>query len=416
MRHFDDVNDYTLDNIVEVYENAERLYDNKSIDESVREYIYSTFEVLDNYPKGLPMMEDLIDDYENEAVDENGNLKIKDGEQAVCLARVKDLFSSPRYNRIRELRYGNQEKHLKQANGFLYAACGTLDGYYRPNQKKAVTTKGNNRGSKLYGVTRDPNARIPILLKFHPRNRSIQEIIRIESNDHNMDANYRTNQSGDHKFTSAYYAGENSAENLHSFLKVFDVGIADTLPGAKFYCPSHSYVSRARSIAPNKHTGDNDIYVSRFLRAFTERKCADDIQGNTIMSGTLFLKFFEKNIKDIDNLNSGIDSFADAIDWAFNNVANELKSINPNAKNITQEMIIAGSKEYKKHEPMVARWVNLYNTYCNRLKIKGNQENAIPLDSNKDIEDNTWNKFMISSNPLVQGSLYSTAKQGMKWM
>ena len=73
MRHFDDVNDYTLDNIVEVYENAERLYDNKSIDESVREYIYSTFEVLDNYPKGLPMMENIIDDYENEAVDENGN-------------------------------------------------------------------------------------------------------------------------------------------------------------------------------------------------------------------------------------------------------------------------------------------------------------------------------------------------------
>ena len=29
MRHFDDVNDYTLDNIVEVYENAERLYDYK---------------------------------------------------------------------------------------------------------------------------------------------------------------------------------------------------------------------------------------------------------------------------------------------------------------------------------------------------------------------------------------------------
>ena len=32
----------TLDNIVFVYENAEKLYDNKSIDEDVREYIYST--------------------------------------------------------------------------------------------------------------------------------------------------------------------------------------------------------------------------------------------------------------------------------------------------------------------------------------------------------------------------------------
>ena len=80
----------------------------------------------------------------------------------------------------------------------------------------------------------------------------------------------------------------------------------------------------------------------------------------------------DKNIKDVDNLNGGIDSFADAIDWAFNNWSKEAQALGfKNAKNITQEMITSGNADYKKHEPMVARWENLYNTYCNRLKIKG---------------------------------------------
>ena len=101
----------TLDNIVFVYENAEKLYDNKSIDEDVREYIYSTFDILDSYPKGLPMMEDVIEDYEN-------GINYTDDDLVICLARVGDLCSSPYYNRIRELRYGNQEKHLEQNGGY----------------------------------------------------------------------------------------------------------------------------------------------------------------------------------------------------------------------------------------------------------------------------------------------------------
>ena len=80
-----------LDNIVFVYENAEKLYDNKSINEDVREYIYSTFDILDRHPKGLPLMEDVIEDYEN-------GINYEDGDSVVCLARVGDLSSSPYYN------------------------------------------------------------------------------------------------------------------------------------------------------------------------------------------------------------------------------------------------------------------------------------------------------------------------------
>ena len=393
----------TLDNIIFVYENAEKLYDNKSIDEDVREYIYSTFDILDSYPKGLPMMEDVIEDYEN-------GINYTDDDLVICLARVGDLYSSPYYNRIRELRYGNQEKHLEQNGGFSYAAADTLSGYYRPHQREVVTTKGNNRASKLYGVTRDPDARIPIGFTFHPRNRSIDECVRIESNIHNMDCNYRTNQSGDHKFTSALRAGETWAQDLYNYLKQFNIGIAGTLPNAKFHCPSHSYISRARG-----KKGQNDVYVTRFLKAFTSKDCSREIQGNTVISGSQFLKYFEKYVKDVDSRNNNCDSFADAIDWAFNKWTLEIKHINPNAKNVTQEMITSGNADYKKHEPMIARWVCLYNAYCNRLKFSKKQNTAIPLESDKD-NDNRWNKFVTESNSLVQGSLYLTAKQGLKFM
>jgi len=393
----------TLDNIVFVYENAEKVYDNKSIDEDIREYIYSTFDILDSHPKGLPLMEDVIDDYEN-------GIDYSDDDLVICLARVGDLFSSPYYNRIRDLRYGNQEKHLKENSGFSYAAADTLSAYYRPKQKKAVVTKGNNRASKLYGVTRDPNVRIPIGLKFHPRTREIEECVKVESNNHNMDCNYRTNQSGDHKFTSALRAEEDWAINLYNYLKQFDIGIAGTLPNARFHCPSHSYISRARG-----KKGANDVYVTRFLKAFTSKKCCDAIQGNTVISGSLFLRYFEPYIRDVDTKNGFVDSFADSLDWAFNNWETEIKPINPNAKNITQEMITCGNSDYKKHEPMVARWVHLYNTYCSRLNTAGNQNTAIPLENSKET-DNRWNKFVSESNSLVQGSLYNIAKQGLKFM
>ena len=394
-----------LDNIVFVYENAEKLYDNKSINEDVREYIYSTFDILDSYPKGLPMMEDVVEDYEN-------GINYTDDDLVICLARVGDLNSSPYYNRIRELRYGNQEKHLERNGGFSYAAADTLSGYYRPHQRKVVTTKGNNRASKLYGVVRNPDERIPIGLKFHPRNRSIEECVRIESNNHNMDCNYRTNQSGDHKFTSALRAGETWAQDLYDYLKKFNIGIAGTLPNAKFHCPSHSYMDRARG-----KKKANDVYVTRFLEAFTSRDCCRTIQGNTVISGAEFLRYFEPYIKDVDARNNNCDSFADAIDWAFNNWSKEAQALGfKNAKNITQEMITSGNADYKKHEPMIARWVNLYNVYCNKgLSISGRQSTAIPLENDKDT-NNRWNKFLIESNALVRGSLVDTAKQGLKFM
>ena len=136
-----------------------------------------------------------------------------------------------------------------------------------------------------------------------------------------------------------------------------------------------------------------------------------------MISGAQFLKYFEKYIRDVDSRNNNCDSFADAIDWAFNNWSKEAQALGfKNAKNITQEMITSGNADYKKHEPMIARWVNLYNVYCNKgLTISDRQSTAIPLESSKET-DNRWNKFLIESNALVRGSLYEIAKQGLKFM
>ena len=157
--------------------------------------------------------------------------------------------------------------------------------------------------------------------------------------------------------------------------------------------------------------------MTRFLEAFTSRDCSREIQGNTVISGTEFLRYFETYIKDVDVRNNNCDSFADAIDWAFNKWSKEAQALGfKNAKNITQEMITSGNADYKKHEPMIARWVNLYNVYCNKgLTISGRQTTAIPLENNKDTK-NRWNKFLIESNALVRGSLEDTAKQGLKFM
>ena len=157
--------------------------------------------------------------------------------------------------------------------------------------------------------------------------------------------------------------------------------------------------------------------MTRFLEAFTSRDCSREIQGNTVISGAQFLKYFEPYIKDVDKRNNNCDSFADAIDWAFNKWSKEAQALGfKNAKNITQEMITSGNADYKKHERMIARWVNPYNTYCNQdLNISGRQSTAIPLENDKDT-NNRWNKFLIEANALVRGSLVDTAKQGLKFV
>ena len=369
-----------------------RVYDQyeNQVDEKTKQYL-AGFGTVDSSPKGLPLMEDIIDQYDRG--------EIPDGGTYICEAKVGDLWSDPIYNRILELRYGNQKKHIENRGGYSNDAADTLSAYLRPSLK-AVLTKGNNRASMRGACGRDPNARVVIALKLHPKNISHEEMIRIESLDHNTDCNYRTNQSGDDKFKSAYYANETWATDLYNYLEPFNIGIAGTLDDAKFTCPSHSYMSTALRLAGRE-------YTSKYLTAFTRWECATDVQGNATVAGALFLKTFHFYIDDVDKKN-GIDSFSQMMKWFFTEYGPAAQAFDPDAKNLQQSDIVQGNGVYKGNEPAIARFVFLYNDFCRikRLKFNGTQKTAIPFEGS---DSSAWNEFLGSSNPLMKPALGNLA-------
>ena len=374
-----------LKELVRVYDQ----YENQ-VDEKTKQYL-AGFGTVDSSPKGLPLMEDIIDQYDRG--------EIPDGGTYICEAKVGDLWSDPIYNRILELRYGNQKKHIENRGGYSNDAADTLSAYLRPSLK-AVLTKGNNRASMRGACGRDPNARVIIALKLHPKNISHEEMIRIESLDHNTDCNYRTNQSGDDKFKSAYYANETWATDLYKYLEPFNIGIAGTLDDAKFTCPSHSYMSTALRLAGRE-------YTSKYLTAFTRWECATDVQGNATVAGALFLKTFHFYIDDVDKKN-GIDSFSQMMKWFFTEYGPAAQAFDPDAKNLQQSDIVQGNGVYKGNEPAIARFVFLYNDFCRikRLKFNGTQKTAIPFEGS---DSSAWNEFLGSSNPLMKPALGNLA-------
>jgi len=358
----------------------------KSVDEKTKEYL-SGFRSIDRAPQNLPLMEDVISQYDRG--------EIPDGGTIICSARVGDLWSDPTYNRVLELRYGNQKKHIENRGGYSNDAADILSAYLRPILK-SVLTKGNNRASMRGACGRDRNSRVTVALKLHPKNISYAEMIRIESLDHNTDCNYRTNQSGDDKFKSAYYANEEWAVNLFKYLKPFSIGIAGTLADAKFVCPSHSYLSTSIRLAGKE-------YTTKYLTAFTEWDCANEVQGNATVAGSLFLKTFHKYIDDVDKKND-IDSFSLMMKWFFTEYGPAYQILDPDARNLQQSDIVQGNGVYKGNEPAVARFVFLYNDFCRikKLKIKGTQKTAIPFEGS---ESTAWNAFLSDSNPLMKPAL-----------
>jgi len=82
--------------------------------------------------------------------------------------------------------------------------------------------------------------------------------------------------------------------------------------------------------------------------------------------------------------------------------------IYPKARNVTQEDITGATTDYKKWEPAVARFVCLYNNYCERLTIPGNQETAIPF---KGSASSSWVRFLSDANSLIRPQLQNIAEQ-----
>lgn len=268
--------------------------------------LLSHLPVLDKAPTdGLLKLEDVIEAHsrgEYEGVD-----------SVHVSARIGDIMTDPEYNRGNNLRYGNQERDLNGMGGFSYRAAGTLVGFLRPG-RVTVATQGNNRISMLFAVTRERSSRVPFLLNFHKPLITHKEMIRVESENHNADCNFRSNQSTDEKFKSAYFSEQKWAKLIYNFLKPFGIGIAGTLEGAKFNCTSHSYVDKAR-----KEAGDE--FVKRFLEThvdvFSADNCEKEVFGNFVRGGSFFLSTFSTLIADVNEKNDGIDSFGDMMRHYF---------------------------------------------------------------------------------------------------
>lgn len=361
------------------------LYEQK-VDDNTKKNL-SKYGTIDNSPQGLPLMEDIIEKYNRGEIFESSTI--------LCSGKVGDFWSDPTYNRIDELRYGNQRLHIEARGGYSYDASDVLSAYLRPTLK-AVLTKGNNRTSMRYACGRDRNARITVALKLHRKGASVEEMIKIESQDHNTDCNYRTSQSGDDKFKSAYYAQEAWALKLYKFTKDFNIGIAGTLDGAEFKLHSHSYLSTGLKLA-------GEPFVRKYLTAFTKNKCSDEIIGNCVVAGPLFLKYFEPYILDVDKKNN-CDSFSDCMKYFFKEYGQLAQALDPDAKNLTQSDITSGNGVYKGNEPAIARFVCLYNYYCRvkKLDFKRTQNTAIPFEG---ANSTAWNKFLADSTPLMKPGL-----------
>lgn len=359
------------------------LYDSK-VDDKTKQYL-STFPCIDSPPQGLMLMEDIIQKYQTGEISSGTYL---------VLARCGDLYTDPTYNRGDNLRYSNQKQHITKIGGYSYNASDTLSAYLRPSLC-AVLTKGNNRTSMRYACGMDPNSRVVVSLKIHPKNISFDEMIRIESVDHNTDCNYRTNQTGDDKFKSAFFAKESWAVELHNYLLPFDITVAN-ITASKFIAPSHSYLSKARRDA-------GDEYTSRYLKAFTQNECSNEVLGNAAVAGAIFLKRFSEYIDEVDRLNQ-CDSFSECLNFWYNERAELLRVVK--AKNLTQSDLTNGNGVYKGDEPTVARYVFIYNEYCRIKDLTHNKTyaTAIPLGGEK------WKEFVSSAPVWMQGGLTQMAE------
>jgi len=386
------------------------LYTNKVVD--VVQGLLSELDVLDKAPiDGLPKLEDVIEAHsrgEHEGVD---SIHVS--------ARIGDIMTDPEYNRGDNLRYGNQERDLNAMRGFSYQAAGTLVAFLRPGGI-TVATQGNNRISMLYAVTQNKSTRIPILLIFHESGINHEEMVRVESENHNADCNFRSTQSTDEKFKSAYFSEQKWAKLIYTFLKPFGIGIAGTLEDAKFNCTSHSYIDKAR-----KEAGDE--FVKRFLEShvdvFSADNCQKEVFGNFVRGGASFLSTFSAHIAEVDEKNGGIDSFSDMMRHYFadrekealetrkilekNGAPKSAISSVPVKKCLTQADITQGNRVIKGYSLFVCRFVSIYNEYCKEQELIFNQTyaTAIPV-----VEGKTFANFIKDEDPILRPSFIDVAK------
>tara|TARA_R100000231_G_scaffold31026_1_gene27310 strand:+ start:127 stop:1278 length:1152 start_codon:yes stop_codon:yes gene_type:complete len=364
---------------------------------SAQKSYLSTLGVVDNPVKGLLTLEEYLIEHNPQP-----------GDSFVCLVPVGICFSDSKYNRSDRIHFGNIIKHLKRMMGFSYKAAGILSGFLRLNREQirdlqygrassqytVVVTKGNHRVTKRYAVSNDPRSYVPMEITIH-KTEDYNEMVRIESLDHTLDAAYRTSQNQEDKFKSSYYAKETDAINLYNYLDQFSIGVAGTNPNAKFGTTSHNYLKSAQRIS--------EASCSKYLKIFTEKNCENLVGGNATFAATVFLSTFKKAIDTVDTLNS-CNSFEGFIQYIYHDRNNYTNGFLPD---MTQSKLTEGNAKYKGCEVNVARLISLYNEYCEKVlkaTLNGNNDNAIGYSSDAFIN------YMKSADPDIRARFVQVSK------
>jgi len=365
---------------------------------SAQKSYLSTLGVIDNPVKGLLTLEKYLVEHNPQP-----------GDSFVCLVPVGICFSDSKYNRSDRIHFGNIIKHLKRMEGFSFKAAGILSGFLRLNleqirdlqygrassQYVVVVTKGNHRVTKRYAVSNDTRAYIPMEITIH-KTEDYDEMIRIESLDHTLDAAYRTSQNQEDKFKSSYYAKEKDAIYQYNFLDQFSIGIADTNPNAKFGTTSHTYLSSAEK-------KDREA-CSKYLKIFTERNCERLVGGNAAFAATIFLSTFKSSITTVDKLNS-CDSIDGFINYIYHQRNDKTMGFLPD---MTQSKLTEGNAKYKGPEVNVARLISLYNEYCEKvLNAKLNENNNHAIGYSSDV----YSAFVKSADADIRLRVDEISKQ-----
>ena len=364
---------------------------------SAQKSYLSTLGVVDNPVKGLLTLEEYLIEHNPQP-----------GDSFVCLVPVGICFSDSLYNRSDRIHFGNIIKHLKRMAGFSYKAAGILSGFLRLNREQirdlqygrassqytVVVTKGNHRVTKRYAVSNDTRAYIPMEITIH-KTEDYDEMVRIESLDHTLDAAYRTSQNQEDKFKSSYYAKETDAINLYNYLDQFSIGVADTNPNAKFGTTSHNYIKSAEK--------RDDTACSKYLKIFTEKNCEKLVGGNAAFAATVFFSTFKTAIDTIDRLNAcdSLDGFINYIYHDRNNFSNGF------LPDMTQSKLTEGNSKFKGEEVNVARLISLYNEYCEIvLKAKLNENNNHAIGYSSDVYLN----YMKSADADIRARFVQISK------
>ena len=327
-------------NLVEEYE-AKNTEEYKSF--------LSVLGCIDSPARGLLALDEYLEKYNPQPA-----------QTIVVLVEVNRCYSDSTYNRTARLHYGNVKKNLKKRSGFSHKAAGILSGFLRKVwngdywEYVVVVTKGNHRVTKRYAVCRDGKVYVPIELTIHSTD-DLDEMIRIESLDHTIDAQDRTSQSQEHKFTSSFFAKETDVVNLYDYLDQFSIGIAETNSSAKFKTTSHNYLKKARA--------HDDTACTKYLTSFTQNNCESVVGGNAAYAGTVFLKTFKLAIDKIDELNR-CNSFDGMMKYAFKKRSNMSMGF---LNDVTQASITAGNGKFKGEEVHVSRFISIYNEYCEKV-------------------------------------------------